>query len=324
VRGLFRRTSARMFDAVGPCSHYSTVLYAFWVGFQSRAGPTPSGASPDGTLLRPLIGRKTPESDLSVLRTSPQAADRPPASSCLPKVKNFVLFPPLLSLYEDLDKSKLRFKNPSKFVFLCGGVISDATGARPVSLRDYLYRVRQIQSRLNGNLILAEAATQIYRDTDYTDLISFEEDIARIAAIVLVIPESPGSLAELGSFATNDTIRRALRVIIQDQYASSESFVRYGPIQRVIKTQGRDCIGVYPWRSNIDDHPIVRSIIPHYFAIVDFINDHLRRVHASVTFPCDNDLLLFYITYWLILPIQLRQAAQFERAGGERDRRRRT
>lgn len=207
---------------------------------------------------------------------------------------------PLLALYEDLDKSKLRFKYPSKFIFLCGGIIADVAGVRPISLRDYLYRVRNIQARLNGDIVLAERATQIYRDTDYTDLISFEEDIARIAAIVLVIPESPGSLAELGAFATNDTIRRALRVITPERYANSESFVRYGPIQRVIKTHGRDFIGVYPWRDNKSHQPVVRSIAPHYRSIVDFINDHLRRVHASVAFSLDTELTLFFVMYWII------------------------
>jgi hypothetical protein len=106
------------------------------------------------------------------------------------------LIPPLLQLFEDLDHSKLGFKYPSKFIFLCGGVISK-TG-KAISLRDYLYRVRNIEGRLAGGIILAEEATQLYRDSHYRDLISFEEDIARIAAIVLVIPESPGSLAELG------------------------------------------------------------------------------------------------------------------------------
>jgi hypothetical protein len=55
--------------------------------------------------------------------------------------------------------------------------------------------------------VLAEDAFRLFRDSDYSDLISFEEDLARIASVVLVIAESAGSLAELGAFASNDTIR---------------------------------------------------------------------------------------------------------------------
>ncbi|WP_204275442.1 retron St85 family effector protein, partial [Enterobacter hormaechei] len=83
------------------------------------------------------------------------------------------------------------------------------------------------------SIVLAEEANQIYRDTEYSDLITFEEDIARIAAVVLVIAESAGSLAELGAFTANDTIRQALRVVIPDHHETAESFVRYGPIERL-------------------------------------------------------------------------------------------
>jgi hypothetical protein len=103
----------------------------------------------------------------------------------------------LYALYHDQDHTKLRFTRPSKFVFLCGGVIS-AT-AQPNTLRDYLYRTKHLSAHLNAEVVLAEEARDLYRSTKYRDLISFEEDIARMASLVLVIPESPGSLAELGA-----------------------------------------------------------------------------------------------------------------------------
>jgi len=108
-------------------------------------------------------------------------------------------------------------------MFLCGGYIANDENAKAKNLRDYLFRVRQIANRYN--IVLAEKATQLFRDSEYDDLISFEEDVARIAAVVLVIAESPGSLAELGAFTANDTIRNALRVVIQQQHEIAESFV---------------------------------------------------------------------------------------------------
>jgi hypothetical protein len=79
-------------------------------------------------------------------------------------------------------------------------VIKESGFSRPDSLRDCLWRVCLLSRRLKGEVVLAEKANQLYRETKYTDLISFEEDIARIASLVLVIAESPGSLAELGAF----------------------------------------------------------------------------------------------------------------------------
>jgi hypothetical protein len=110
------------------------------------------------------------------------------------------------SFYGDLLLEKLRIVRPSKFMFLCGGaIVKTPTNARPENLRDFLCRVRP--PGLAHPTVLAEDAIQLFRDSDYDDLISFEEDVARIAAIVLVIAESAGSLAELGAFASNDTIK---------------------------------------------------------------------------------------------------------------------
>jgi hypothetical protein len=115
------------------------------------------------------------------------------------------------SFYGDLLLEKLRIIRPSKFVFMCGGaIVKTPPNARPENLRDYLWRVRPL--RLAHPTVLAEDAFQLFRDSDYDDLISFEEDVARIAAVVLVIAESAGSVGELGAFASNNTIRQVLRV----------------------------------------------------------------------------------------------------------------
>ena len=107
----------------------------------------------------------------------------------------------LAQLFKDLDPTRLRIHPPKKTVFLCGGIAGASTDV--LSLRDYLFRIRNISTELSATIVLAERANALYRDTTYGDLISFEEDIARIASVVLVIAESPGSLAELGAL-TNE------------------------------------------------------------------------------------------------------------------------
>ena len=141
----------------------------------------------------------------------------------------------LRALYDDQDHTKLRFTRPIKFVFLGGGVITPNTA--PSTLRDYLYRTKNLSTDLNGDVVLAETARDLFRSTKYRDLISFEEDIARLASLVIVIPESPGSLAELGAFATNEIIQQALCVIVQERFAHDESFIRLGPIEQNISSK---------------------------------------------------------------------------------------
>ena len=66
--------------------------------------------------------------------------------------------------------------------------------------------------------MLAETANQLYRNSGYHDLISFEEDIAQLSASVVVITESAGSLAELGAFTANDRIRPHVSIVSQTEY----------------------------------------------------------------------------------------------------------
>jgi hypothetical protein len=147
---------------------------------------------------------------------------------------------------------------------------------------------------------LAERAIQLYRDTNYSDLISFEEDIAAISSVVLVIAESGGSLAELGAFSTNPTVRKSLRVITQQKYAKAESFIRYGPIERVIKSGQRNFVGYYPWRVTKAGRFVKASARLHYTEIRKFITDHLDAVPASELFRLHVERQVFYVIYWII------------------------
>ncbi|WP_395711735.1 retron St85 family effector protein [Reyranella sp.] len=205
----------------------------------------------------------------------------------------------LESFFGDLDLSKLRVEKPSRFVFLCGGTIRADDSTTVDSLRDYLYRIRPLSKYLQGSIVRAEAANQLYRDTKlgYTDLISFEEDIARIAAVVVVIAESNGSLAELGAFASNETIRKALRVIIQTKHSTDESFIRYGPVER-IKNDGDGYVGVYPWRTHSEGNIIVSSAHPHAKEIVKFIKRHLDAARKSEMFDVNSHKV--YVIYWIV------------------------
>lgn len=203
----------------------------------------------------------------------------------------------LTSFYNDLELSEVRVHRPSKFVFLCGGFISQDNRARAQNLRDYLYRVRGLSARYN--VVLAELATQLYRDGGYTDLISFEEDIARIASVVLVIAESAGSLAELGAFTANETIQKSLRVVIREHFEQSESFVRFGPVERIRRAR-RANIAVYPWLTHSNGTLNVKSTQPHYREIVRFVHDHFAAVPASTSFEKLGEAQLFYIIYWII------------------------
>lgn len=203
----------------------------------------------------------------------------------------------LANLFHDLDPGSLRVSQPEKFIFFCGGEVSSDTSSKPKNLRDYLCRVRPI--RTDYRIVLAEDATQLYRDTTYRDLISFEEDIAALASVVLVIAESAGALAELGAFSSTAAIRRQLRIIVRDEYVNANSFVRWGPIRR-IENDNREHIGVYPWRCNKDGTLVISSAKPHYREIKNFIDRHVEKSDRSTTFSRLGSASIFYVIYWIV------------------------
>lgn len=236
-------------------------------------------------------------------------------SPCLSKVKG--LFEALKELNGRLNREALRVKRPMHSVFLCGGFISpDPKSKSASSVRDYLIRLRQAEKKIKGKVVLAETAQQLYRDTNYPDLISFEEDVARVASIVLVISESAGSLAELGAFASEPVIRPALRIILSEEHHQAESFVRFGPVKRV-ERDNRDHIGVFPWKTHRINNQLVKSSISnHYSEIVKFINDRISEIPKSFLYSTLNDRAIFYDIIWLLSlleavpPVQLYDAVR--------------
>ena len=184
------------------------------------------------------------------------------------------------SLFVDLNEGKTRFRYPSRPIFLCGGVIRTDEGATCPSLRDYLYRVRKIEGKLPSKIVLAELANQLFVETDYKSLIRFEEDIALLSGLVVLVAEGPGSLAELGSFEANRTIRRTLRVLIQDIYESDQSFIRNGPV-RQLEEDNDTSVAYYPWRTNSAGSLIKSSIKDEVTSICNYINDEYSRVPLS-------------------------------------------
>lgn len=206
--------------------------------------------------------------------------------------------PELLRLFQDLDLETLRLRRPNKFIFFCGGAMRDDPKAA-CSLRHYLLKDRKIGPRIKADIVLAEEANQLYRDTVYGDLISFEEDIARISALVLLIAESAGSLAELGAFAAIDSIRGRLAVLIQTEHEEADSFVRYGPLEK-IKNEDERRMAAIPWRLNGQGALIKNSASPHVSDIVRFTNELLKRVPTEEAWRSAEELQSFILILWVL------------------------
>lgn len=76
----------------------------------------------------------------------------------------------------------------------------------------------------------------------------FERDACHLARAIVLFAESPGSLAELGALAVDDSIIDRLVVVVQSTYLQPEkrqSFLSLGPLQRVHFRKGRCVISAH-------------------------------------------------------------------------------
>lgn len=103
-------------------------------------------------------------------------------------------------LGESLDVSSIRILNrPKPDIFLCGGADTEKS-ARHL----FMQFAEQESEEFHSRLVLAENVIKSwFRADSYDNLLELEEDLASVASIIPIFLESPGTFAEVGSFASN-------------------------------------------------------------------------------------------------------------------------
>lgn len=86
---------------------------------------------------------------------------------------------------------------------------------------------------------------------------------------------------------------------MQTQYEDAESFVRFGPIEKIKRFDDRR-IGAFPWRTNGRNSLVKLSVSPHVREIVRFINDMTDKTPKEELFRTNTLLQPFVITLWIL------------------------
>lgn len=102
-----------------------------------------------------------------------------------------------------LNVDKLAVQRLTPKIFMCGGpVVTDKSETENyLSFRDYVYRnLQDSNPTLFLQIVLAEKINQWFGEHHYSDLLALETDLAGLVSAIPIFIESPGSIAELGSF----------------------------------------------------------------------------------------------------------------------------
>lgn len=146
-----------------------------------------------------------------------------------------------------VDLAKTRVRNLGGFVFLCGGQ-SDLTFEPILSVRHLIYNelTSGKHGDIAGRLKFAEDIQDWFRGGIYKDLVTFEEHLAGLSDVIVLVVESPGAIAELGAFAVSPAISDRLLVLVAELHYEQESFIKLGPIKR-LENQNKDSVLVHDW-----------------------------------------------------------------------------
>lgn len=123
-------------------------------------------------------------------------------------------------------------------VFLCGGVSTNKSCIRDM-----------VRIELENNKIRVLYPEDLFMDilskNKSMDLLSLENFLADNSDVICIIPESPGSLVELGAFTNNKRTLENLFVVINEKYKTQKSFIMTGPIKYIMNEKGSNRITYY-------------------------------------------------------------------------------
>ena len=122
-------------------------------------------------------------------------------------------------------------------VFLCGASVSD-----PNSIRTLIHK--SLRNVGKTNVVFPEwLFSDLMAKPEY-NLLKLENELAHNVDLVIIPLESLGTIAELGAFASFDTIRSKIIVINDTSHKRKQSFVNVGPI-KLIRQEHPDNVMYY-------------------------------------------------------------------------------
>lgn len=192
-----------------------------------------------------------------------------------------------------LERSRVNLSSP--IIFLCGGLV-DVKEVESTSIRDaFLTYISTVGCETADQITLAENFKDWIHDSVYNDLLDFENDIAHISSVIVIVLESPGALAELGLFVRNHSLNKKLIIFVNDEHYNSESFISLGPL-RYLETIEKRNVCAYPWDlSNIDES--LKESLPEMHE--DLLTT-MGELDNSEAFDYKNDGHISFVLYEFI------------------------
>lgn len=141
---------------------------------------------------------------------------------------------------KDIYKPAYSFKTT---IFLCGAEISNKNKLRykiSKQLRSYKYFFKY-------DIIYPEDIfDELLYSSKTKDVLSLESLLADSVDSIVLIPESPGSFAELGTFSNDIKLRKKMICIVDKKYRKKRSYINQGPLKLIKKEHNFSLLFIDP------------------------------------------------------------------------------
>jgi hypothetical protein len=131
-------------------------------------------------------------------------------------------------LYDPYVLKRAALEEPLR-VFLCGPGYESARYHFRDQIRSHLSSFPNVEVIYGEKIVDYE--TRIRR----SDLLSFELQFANLVDFTILILETPGAIAELGTFSMDKNVRPRLFVMVPSRYYRSTSYISRGPLSLIGK-----------------------------------------------------------------------------------------
>jgi hypothetical protein len=196
-------------------------------------------------------------------------------------------------LLSNIDSAKSRVElSDTPIVLLCGGSVAplkvnpDDDDPPIASLRDAISRTNTAYE-----IFRPEEITSWQADGVFKNLMTFEADLASICSLVVIVLESPGSLAELGAFSQLPDLSKKIIVIRSSDFQDDTSFINLG-ILRYIAESHESSIKSYPWNI-LNPQSITEEMIDDVISDIKFELSELKK--SEVFKPCQSSHIVVLI-----------------------------
>lgn len=194
--------------------------------------------------------------------------------------------------FENLDLKKCRIiKQASPVVLFCGGKYK--IKQRPKDKEPVTKSLRHaiLKEQPDIEFFYPEEIPSWLEDAIFENLVQLEIELAGICAIVVIIVESAGSIAELAAFSQLEELQEKI-VVIKSSSHSQPSFIDHGILRFIesSKSTVENPIRSFPWDINTPrdiDETLVTDVIHSIKSTLDTIQNSqtlsVKKVSHSTT-----------------------------------------